>query len=400
VKTGKWEPKDRWAAYLPAIVFTYREIQTWRADAWSRDLIRTLLRTNTLALCGYSGADPIMHATFREVYEERAAMVPTPTNDSASEDIEKAPVFFFGSASKREFHSLEILAAATAAVGLRADKPVDHPNLIEFETSGFPTVDDHFRLIAHGVLREIQYQSLVTRLRRLAPQILRHPCPDADYDALIRRFDALRKQERAEIDASGDRLTTLPAAERRRRFDHVVDWTWHFLPGFLRELTLADLVETRRGPGRALRQHRVLSSYQAASERPEWAAWAAIVELALREMVAVWSGATCGDPDPTNVWITAEESSHAAISFSCTKGPWQPQALLIRLAGFDRLGRSAGLNGAFKRVACWEFTERDLPWPLKRVKHDIRPDARTLWECAVGRPVGVSKVRRYLGAMS
>ena len=81
---------DAWADYLPAIVFTYREIQTWRADAWSRDLIRTMLRTHTLALCGYSGADPIMHATFREVDEERAATL-GPGAESTQEQAARAP---------------------------------------------------------------------------------------------------------------------------------------------------------------------------------------------------------------------------------------------------------------------------------------------------------------------
>ena len=52
------------------MVFTYREIQNWRKDSWSRDLVSTLLRTRTIVLCGYSGTDPVVHDTFRTVYEE------------------------------------------------------------------------------------------------------------------------------------------------------------------------------------------------------------------------------------------------------------------------------------------------------------------------------------------
>src|SRR5262245_16965154 len=115
--------KQAWARYLTAMVFTYREIQTWRADAWSRDLIRTLLRTHTLALCGYSGADPVMHSTFRQVYEEMAAL--RSRRDTASGRGDRAPVFFFDVADKREFYSLEILRAATQASGYQPSALVD-----------------------------------------------------------------------------------------------------------------------------------------------------------------------------------------------------------------------------------------------------------------------------------
>ena len=55
------------------MVFTYREIQHWWEDSWSWDFLRTLLRTQTIVFCGYSGADPVLHDTFRTVYEEMAA---------------------------------------------------------------------------------------------------------------------------------------------------------------------------------------------------------------------------------------------------------------------------------------------------------------------------------------
>lgn len=54
-------------------MFTFREIQNWRQDSWSRDLLLTLLRTRTMVFCGYSTADPVLHDTFRTVYEEMAS---------------------------------------------------------------------------------------------------------------------------------------------------------------------------------------------------------------------------------------------------------------------------------------------------------------------------------------
>jgi len=58
--------------YLRSMVFTYREIQNWREDSWAADFLRTLLRTRTVVFAGYSLQDPVVHDTFRTVYEEMA----------------------------------------------------------------------------------------------------------------------------------------------------------------------------------------------------------------------------------------------------------------------------------------------------------------------------------------
>jgi hypothetical protein len=377
------------------MVFTYREIQTWRADAWSRDLIRTLLRTHTLALCGYSGADPILHATFREVYEERASAIIPRAGTNRRSDAEHAPVFFFGISKRREFHSLEILRAATAAAGYTSPKLVDHPNLIEFETKGFPSVDDHFRLIVHTVVRHFQRQALTTHLRRLSPQLLKHPCPDSDYLALLRRFDALCRGERAVIRSAANRRSDLSNAQRQLDFDRVVDWTWHFVPGLLRELALAELVESRQGPGRLVRIRRTFPWYQPASERLEWTAWSAIVELALRGMIASWRTAHDRPPRERGSLVNAEESAHAAVAFARGKTERQPYALCIRLAGFERPGRLPDLIGAFRRIVYWEFSERDVPWPVEPASRC--PSASVLWNSAAGRPIRPETAAYHLG---
>src|SRR5205085_8134594 len=96
------------ARYLPSMVFTYREIQNWRKDSWSRDLVTTVLRTRTIVLCGYSGADPVVHDTFRTVYEEILAHRP-PNADALPEETRDARAFFTGEAGKAEFAGLEIL---------------------------------------------------------------------------------------------------------------------------------------------------------------------------------------------------------------------------------------------------------------------------------------------------
>ena len=113
---------------------------------------------------------------------------------------------------------------------------------------------------------------------------------------------------------------------------------------------------------------RTFPWYQAASERLEWTAWSAVVELALRRLV----DAVC---DKQTGWLAAEESPHAAVSVSRSDDQRQPYALCMRLAGFERPGRLPALIGAFRRVAYWEFGERDIPWPRKpaaRVRNQRR----------------------------
>jgi hypothetical protein len=378
-----------WADYLPALVFTYREIQTWRADAWSRDLLRTLLRTNTLALCGYSGADPVMHSTFREVYEEMADVRPPDDVSRASRD---APLFFFDIAGKREFHGLEILRASTEAIGsVVQGKLTEHPNRVEFQIvkGGFPNLDDQLCWLLHRVLRAQQAQSLRGHLRRVASEVLGHPCPDEDYERLNARFDDLRKAEQARIaGATG-------ARERRRRFDCAVGWTWHFLPGLLRELALGEFIESQQGPGRTVRSARRGWWYFPATERAEWTAWAAVVEMALGEMVRAWRGKEASD-DAAWQWISAEGSPYATVSFAKDETQRQPFALSIRLAGFARNNRASRPPGAFRRVTDWELGEKDVPWPKKPVERC--PDAHAIWRAALGETGALSGVEFALGA--
>ena len=109
------QTKERWSAYLPSIVFTYREIQNWRKDSWSRDLVSTLLRTRTMVLCGYSGADPVLHDTFRTVYEEIRAQ---DRGRVSTQQPDKVRAYFTGGATSREFYGIEILRAASRAAGI------------------------------------------------------------------------------------------------------------------------------------------------------------------------------------------------------------------------------------------------------------------------------------------
>ena len=370
---------NEWAEYLSALVFTYREIQTWRADAWSRDLVRTLLRTHTIALCGYSGADPIMHSTFREVFEEKAASQRTVRLRRSDDGPQNASVFFYGLAGKREFYSLEILRAATAAGGFGHEELLKHPNHIEFEReSGFPNVDDHFRWLMHCVVRQLQSDALETQIRRLKPRFFRGlQCKDSEFVTARDRFKALREAERDVVGATVSADDKRPASARRRQLDLVVGWTWHFVPGLLREIALAEVVESYQGGGRAFQAKRTWSYYHPASEHLDRTAWAAIVEMAIRRLVASVRGGhelAVGD-------AVAEESPYAAMSFNTGDDPPRPSALCVRLAGFERPFGRTPLIGAFHRTGYWELSPRDVPWPLTRT--DWCPGPEDIWGWAL-----------------
>jgi hypothetical protein len=381
---------DSWSAYLPSLVFTYREIQTWRGDAWSRDLIRTLLRTHTVALCGYSGADPVMHSTFRDVYEEQASVRPrgaAPAPESRSEPG-NAAAFFFGIRDRREFHSLEILRAATVAAGLSEGKLVDHPNNIEFAFApDFPTLDEHFGWLLHRVVRDLQRQALRTHLRRLLPPLLGRECRDKEIAGVLASFERLCAAEIAVIERISSRDPALALSERRREFERIVGWSWHFLAGLMRELALADGADARRATGVAFRRPRSAHHYQPIAEHPEWAAWAAVVELGVRALI--------GRLDTPETGVAAEASCYAAVSFSPNRKERTPVVLCIRFGAFERPGRAPAVTGAFRRISFWEFGERDVPWPRDA---GPCPNAALVWSWASGNPGPTSAAaREFLG---
>jgi hypothetical protein len=147
-----------------------------------------------------------------------------------------------------------------------------------------------------------------------------------------------------------------------------------------------------RDPGK--RGHRCGGNI--ATERMEWTAWAAVVELALRRMVTDWCDLLPNEQPPDFEWISAAESPHAAISFAQAGHKQRPLALCIRLAGFEKPGRAPRLNGVFRRVTTWELREQDVPW---RTEEGGRcPSATTLWSCALGKPGPRMQTAYYLGA--
>ncbi|MCA9200865.1 MAG: SIR2 family protein, partial [Planctomycetales bacterium] len=186
-----------WRNYLRSIVFTYREIQNWRTDSWSRDFLATTQRTRAVAFSGYSLQDPVIHDAFRTVYEEMSTVH---TNHQSPEESDRSsPAYFFGAANETSFHANEVLTAATFAVGIIPKSSLEHENYFKFHflkkaqpaVGAFPNLDDLFRATYHRVIRKSQSDCLHSDLRAaLMPTIGRGPLP-SEQKQLLKRFEQL-----------------------------------------------------------------------------------------------------------------------------------------------------------------------------------------------------------------
>ena len=346
------KPLDR---YLESIVFTFREIQNWRRDAWSRDLLQTLLRTRTMVFLGYSGMDPVIHNTFRDVYEE---MAQRPGNNGRSRE---APAFYFGGAAKKEFHSFEILRAASAAVGDDTSELTRHANYIPFHFGGekLPGVDDCLRWVGHRTVRQLQARAMERELAAVYRRIFHRPAPDRELEFLKQEFAARCRQE---IDLARHWQNNEAS---RLAFEATVGRTERFHAGLMRELALGDLLYRTRQPGPSFERRRRLPWYSPIMDAPGNAAWVVVVERALDQMIAHWRGAPPEDGWPH---IRYAQVPHAAILLSQGSDNPTPYCLSLYQAAFDPPHTRPAVPGVFKRHAVWRLAAATWPsQPCRRL---------------------------------
>jgi hypothetical protein len=394
---------------LPTIVFTFREIQNWREDAWSRDMLNTLLRTRTVAFAGYSGADPVIHDTFRTIYEEMAgyqsaarqsealskssgarerlrgggALASASNSDSLEGPRgESAPAFIL--ARGREFHGQEILRAASRAAGERDPEITEHPNLLTFNTgadAALPTLDETFLLLYHECIRRLQRQALQSQLVQAYYRLSGQRSPVAEAQAIEREFEALVAHEEQEIAAVLGGATADPAL--RHRLGRVTGWTLHFHRQLMREFALAE--SFLRHPAEALTVERVtrLPWYCPASEHADWAAWGVVLELALRRCHA----SLAPGPAEPGSWTSskglwATEHNGPALAF-VQQGV--QRALVVELMPMRRVFMRT-LPRPLRAVPAlaWELNNETLPWWREGDgrRPPGTPPASTLWAWA------------------
>jgi hypothetical protein len=348
--------------YLPSMVFTYREIQNWRGDSWAADFLRTLLRTRTVVFAGYSVQDPVIHDTFRTVYEEMAVESarsrrtrPSPADEKVKP--ERAPAYFFApGVESREFYGMEVLQAASAAVGARR-AVADHPNYVRFyyrNAAEFPNVDELFVWLQHRVTRLHQAGCFETHLRRMITIVLGKPRPPEELAAVRARFEELVRRERA-VARGWDNTGRSPG---RHQHGRVCGWTDSFHTGLLREFAALDLLQDQRGPGARLARLRRSPWYYPASQDARWTCWAAVVELAIRRMTRVALGLADDVPDHEFVWCA--RAPVPTVLFA-PKGH-APHALAIYVGGFDPEAQLARIDGNAVRHCSWQLTSGDALW--------------------------------------
>jgi hypothetical protein len=382
-------------ATLPGIVFTFREIQNWREDSWSRDYLSTLMRTHTIVFAGYSAADPVVHDTFRTVYEEIAGYRTRVHEKDATDKSAKA--FFANVATTSSFHGMEILRAASRAAGVQAPMLTEHPNLLKFQVRDqetnkvlFPDLDDIFVWLYHLTARELQAQALDREIERLAYHLFGKPAPQREAAAIIAAFEKLRNAEKKE--ANDFELGADPAEceKVRVKFRRLTDWTRLFHQALLREYRMAE--NFLRHPNDAFLVYAAMRyrCYSPINDNPTWAAWGVVIELALRRLLA-----GCDDADAWTGWtnkLDVIEDQWPAISFvpaSSSDTPPRPRVrrrLSIELSAMRRLFARTSARRLFAAEApvVWELRAETVPWwseddPRRPA---TTPSPRNLWSWA------------------
>ncbi|MBC8009494.1 MAG: SIR2 family protein, partial [Burkholderiales bacterium] len=283
------------ADYLSQLVYTYREIQNWRDDSWAAEFLRTLLRTRAFVFSGYSTADPVLHDTFRSVYEEMSRKLGRESSPSAP-DAKNAPAYFLaysGDDRTKEFHAYEVLASASRGVGAPLDShDRDHPNYLRFAPGWAHSpsrlkLDETMLWLQHRILRRQQTDALRHELPSLAAPLLgRRPAPE--FERLWKRFDDLVKEEAESIEvcliAPSFPIQPTAVAAARRQLEATTAWSHGFHPALRREWAHAAAFVRRPGSFREFAELQHPLWYYPAGERPDWTAWSAVLELALREL--------------------------------------------------------------------------------------------------------------------
>jgi hypothetical protein len=396
--------------YLRSMVFTYREIQNWREDSWAADYLRTLLRTRVVVFCGYSLQDPVIHDTFRTVYEEMARI----RSARPTREPETAPAFFFGKA--RQFHGMAVLQAATAAVGAKPAKPGTHPNFLPFHfrhAPEFPNFDELLRWLFHLTFRARQMECLKSDLRRITTLLLGGPRPESELVAVQESFAALVEGKKGEEEKGEKEMAQAwtTSAGSRREHAEICAWTDLFHVGLLREFSCGDVVRRRQGAGLDLGMMRRAAWYYPAMQDASWTCWGAVVEMALRAMAK-----------RAQLDITVSDCRQPTILIR-QAGRGTPHAITIHFGGFERVGLQARLLGHPWRRVFWELGPDDAPWrravestcarprnaqavplrpPVRRkaARQILRaPDAMVIWRWATGTVTkpDVASVKQTLG---
>lgn len=389
--------------YLRSMVFTYREIQNWREDSWSRDFLRTLLRTRTMVFSGYSAKDDVIHDTLREVYEEMARerrRAPHKAPIPAAKPSTLPVPAYFTTVSGKEFHGLEVLRAAYGAVNgvpeLRTECEAAKNYLPAKFVGNVGSVDDLMLWLWHRCFRKAQREALQHESRRLALMLMGIPVDSTTVEQLLGRWEKMVEAENKVIEA----LTDARAPASRRTFDEVTLWTDAFHPALLREMACMES-ETRSVDAShwESRLRKMRHFYYPGSAQTAWTAWGAILELALRQMAKSAANSRIA---PTHCHQpTRHPTDRPTVTIQTAPGKL-PVALTVAFTGMQRGGPVPAPVGVVQCQRVWVLPAGTAPWPPNTSANPAHPaasprpslvrgrvvvpvpDAQVIWKWALG----------------
>ena len=389
----------KWAKYLDSVVFTYREIQNWRSDSWSRDLLANLQRTRSVAFVGYSLQDPVIHDSFRTVYEQMAQAEPLLPE---SPQIEHTPAYFFGQADKQPFYAMEVLSSATRATGQQPEKFNDHPNYVGFNfresecpaMGAFPNLDDVFLWLNHQVTRKIQLDCLQNELSATYQNLLRKVLLPVDKQVLVNRFKEMVAAEEEEVGGFFDNGSD--SGKTRHGFEKITGWTYWFHPRLLREFAISQWIDA--GPGYEVNTLRESEWYFPLTARRDWTAWAAVVELAIYSLMT--TATEDAQYRPVRAGVPAIVYQRNGVGMG-------NELLTLQVGDFERSGPAPIGDIAVGFECMWELQPKSAPWKIvkeNQAADDLKsakykrpfgrtsleaPSAELIWNLAVGQEESV-----------
>ncbi|WP_193212580.1 SIR2 family NAD-dependent protein deacylase [Luteolibacter marinus] len=386
-----------WSSYLPRMVFTFREIQNWREDAWSRDFLRTLLRSRVMVFCGYSMRDPVIHDTLRSVYEEMGReWLKDPAKACNADHCAPAYVLAAGG-NNHDFHGLEVLrAATTAAAGKTCTRDAKHPNYLRHRFRGkrlglgpLPDTDDVFLWTYHRAYREAQAEWLEQEIHAVLTKSLNRRPDGLLVQRVLDRFADKLKAEAVD----GEALMAGPTDQFQ--LYRIIRWSYRFHPNLLREFACLEAGQRGAEYRGWLREMRSTEHYYfPASARPAWTVTGVLLELAMDRIAAA---AGCE--------VFPGLSNRPALLFQNRGGSkWAstrlPSELIIQQASLPGDGAPLRSRGARMVQTVWELGPSSCPWPVGAKEAGEPEKFRRPFHRAKGKAPGMEQLWEWASADS
>jgi hypothetical protein len=223
----------------------------------------------------------------------------------------------------------------------------------------------------------------------IAYQLFGKRSPKDETAAIVRSFKKLRQSEQSDargFDAGSEKAK---APEVRRSFDRLTRWTRVFNPALMREYQLAESLLRNPTDGFPIHDTMRHPWYRPLTEHPQWAAWGAILELAIRRVLAAHLGRADGWHDGTTDVEVVEHRCPTVLfpteqNRTSLREPPVRRPLTIELATLRRRFARDDPRRLFaaRGPVVWALQPETIPWwaHADQRRPTGTPDARTIWQ--------------------